>query len=94
VDNPFLAVNLGDLSLTTLVFPSDNANLVIFADRKRTSLNIPNFDEYALLSEVRPPHVVFGTELLGESRRHNLTADRGRGRKVGLARLAPGGRNV
>lgn len=38
VDNPLLAVDLGDLSLTTLVFPSDNADLVIFADGERTSL--------------------------------------------------------
>jgi len=32
VDNPFLAVDLGDFSLTSLVFSPDNADLVILAD--------------------------------------------------------------
>jgi len=31
VNDPLLSVNLGDLALTTLVFSSDNANLVIFS---------------------------------------------------------------
>ena len=33
VDNPFLAVNLRDLSFPTLVFPAHNSNLIIFTDR-------------------------------------------------------------
>jgi len=32
VNNPFLSVNLCDLALTTLVFSSDNANLIIFSN--------------------------------------------------------------
>ena len=32
VDNPFLAVDLSDFSLTSLVFSPDNANLVILAN--------------------------------------------------------------
>jgi len=34
VDNPFLAVDLGDLALTTLVFAADDADLVVLADRQ------------------------------------------------------------
>jgi len=33
VNNPLLSVNLCDLALTTLVFSSNNANLVIFSNR-------------------------------------------------------------
>ena len=32
VDNPLFTVNLGDLSLTTLVFSADNPDLVILTD--------------------------------------------------------------
>jgi len=32
VNNPLLSVNLGDLALTSLVFPSNNANLVVFSN--------------------------------------------------------------
>lgn len=39
VDNPFLAVHLGDLALTALVFAADNADLVILADRQRAALD-------------------------------------------------------
>lgn len=38
---------------------------------------------------MRSAHVVLATEILGESRRHNLAANGGRRREVGLARLAP-----
>ena len=38
VDDPLLAVHLSDLALPALVFPPDDANLVVLADRKCASL--------------------------------------------------------
>lgn len=38
MDHPLLPVNLGDLSLTTLVLPPDNPDLVVFTDRDGASL--------------------------------------------------------
>lgn len=38
VDDPLLAVHLDDLALSTLELSSDNADLVIFADRERAGV--------------------------------------------------------
>lgn len=75
MDDPLLPVDLDNLSLTTLVLPPDNADLVVLANGDGTS-------------------VVLGAEFSREGRGHDLSADRGGGREVRLARLAPRGRNV
>jgi len=38
VDDPFLAVDLGDLSLTALVLATDDSDFVVFSDGKRTGV--------------------------------------------------------
>jgi len=38
VNNPFLAVDLGDLALTAFVLSADNADLVIFANGQRAAV--------------------------------------------------------
>lgn len=38
VDYPLLAVDLGDLALPTLVFPADDADLIVLADGERSDL--------------------------------------------------------
>lgn len=55
VDDPLLTIHLGDLSLPTLVLPSNNSNLVVFTNGQRSGLT----------NEAR--HVHFGLTLSFEA---------------------------
>jgi len=68
VDDPFFAVDLSHLALTTLVLATNNPDFIVLSNRERAG-------------------VVLAAEFLRETGRHNLAADGGRRREVGLAGL-------
>jgi hypothetical protein len=94
VDDVFETVDRGDLALLVLVEAADNRDLVVLADG-----DAPDLCETSAKIRIKQPekaktYVVLLTELLAEGGAHDVATDAGRRAEVGLARLAPRGRNV
>lgn len=91
VDDPFLAVDLGDLALAPLELAAHNPHLVVFADRYRARLRSGVSVQPTRNSRT---HVVLLTQLLGQRGRHDLAPYGRRRREMRLAALAPRRRDV
>jgi hypothetical protein len=62
VDDPALAVDLGDLALAALVFAADDADFVVFADGERAGLFIGSVMRRGW--DTVTTHVVLSAQLL------------------------------
>jgi hypothetical protein len=85
VDDPFFAVDLSHLALTTLVFTTNNPNFIIFPDREGTALQLGVKSKKN--SPIMDSYVVLAAKLLGKTGGHDLAADGRGGGEVGLAGL-------
>jgi hypothetical protein len=92
VDNPLLPVDLDNLSISALVLPAYDQDLVVFANRERTDLDKLLSAYISILRS--PAHIVFAAKLLGKGSGHDLPAQSGGCIEVSFAALAAGRGNV